>query len=300
MTAALEHQYNTHWDCGDWCTYIDLPEAEWVAKNEAEDHCLREKGFDIDLYNQARSIHFLFLTDENLAMLNHEFDSQKNEALNKAFTKVAPKNMVFSKTHSLFDHLALVIIYDSIGYLGCLTAILGALLGTTTMKLHPVEASWATQLDRQRLKKQEREKTRKAKGQRSSGKRKRLYSDRKQDAHAKKRGDYYKSGSAFTAKQNTEVAAESQNEDIVEQQNIMGRQPNSEPARKRQRKCKEIPPLPVGMAPGTKYCQWCDTWGHERRSFTKCDQNPKVLARKAAEEAATLAKAKVTDVPTQD
>jgi len=299
MTAALEHQYNTHWHCGDWCTYVDVPEAEWVAKNEAEDHRLREKGFDIDLYNQARSIHFLFLTDENLAMLNHEFDSQKNEALNKAFTKVAPKNMVFSKTHSLFDRLALVIIYDSIGYLGCLTAILGALLGTTSMKLHPVETSWATQLDRQRLKKKEREKTRKAKGQRSSGKRKRLYSDRKQDARAKKRGDFYKSGSAFTAKPNMEGVAETQNVTVAEQQNIVGRQRNSEPARKRQRKCKVIPPLPVGMAPGTKYCQWCDTWGHERRSFGGCDQNPVVLARKAAEEAASAAKARVTDVPTQ-
>jgi len=41
--------------------------------------------------------------DENLLMLNHEFNSLKKEALNKAFTKVAPKNMVFSKTHSLFD-----------------------------------------------------------------------------------------------------------------------------------------------------------------------------------------------------
>jgi len=94
--------------------------------------------------------------------------------------------MVFSKTHSLFDRLALVIIYDSIGYIGCLTAILGALLGTTNMRLHPVEASWATQLDRQCQKKQEREKTRKAKGQRSLRKHKWLYSDHKQDARAKK------------------------------------------------------------------------------------------------------------------
>jgi len=83
--------------------------------------------------------------------------------------------MVFSKTHSLFDQLSLVIIYDSIGYIGCLTAIMGALLGTTDMILHPVEASWATQIDRQCQKKQEREKTRKVKGQRSLGKHKQLY-----------------------------------------------------------------------------------------------------------------------------
>ena len=50
------------------------------------------------------------MTDENLEMLYHEFDSQKNEALNKAFMKVAPKNMFF-KTHSLYNQLALVIAY---------------------------------------------------------------------------------------------------------------------------------------------------------------------------------------------
>jgi len=59
--------------------------------------------------------------------------------------------------------LALVIIYDSIGYIGCLTAILGALLGTTNMRLHPVKASWATQLDRQCPKKARKRKNKKAK-----------------------------------------------------------------------------------------------------------------------------------------
>ena len=37
-------------------------------------------------------VHEQFTTDDNLQMLNHEFDSQENEAMNKAFTKVAPKN----------------------------------------------------------------------------------------------------------------------------------------------------------------------------------------------------------------
>jgi len=168
-------------------------------------------------------------------MLNHKFDSQKNEALNKAFTKVAPKNMVFSKTHSLFDQLALVMIYNSIGYAGCLTAILGALLGTINMKLNPVEASWATQLDKQYQKKV-REKTRKLIGQRSAGKCKRLYSDQTQDARAKQQGDIYKSGSAFMAKVSVEVAPvilETQNADIAILQPI------------------GVPMLPPGIEPGT-------------------------------------------------
>jgi len=78
-------------------------------------------------------------------------------------------------------------------------------------------------------KKQEREKTRKAKGQRSLQKRKWLYSDCKQDAHAKKRGDFYKSGSAFTAKQRMEVATETQNANVAEQQGTIPRQHDTEP-----------------------------------------------------------------------
>ena len=54
------------------------------------------------------------------------------------------------------------------------------------------------------------------------------------------------------------------------------------------------------MAVGTRYCLWCDTWGHECCSFTKCGQNPEVLARKAAEEAAALANTHATAVQKQD
>ena len=54
------------------------------------------------------------------------------------------------------------------------------------------------------------------------------------------------------------------------------------------------------MALGTQYCLWCDRWGHEHHSFNDCDENFKKLARKAAEVAAAVAKAKATEVPKQD
>ncbi len=97
-------------------------------------------------------------------MLNHEFDSQKNEALNKAFTKVAPKNMVFSKTHSLYDQLALVIAYDSVGLYECLTQIFQMLLQNEEYVLPPVEATWFKQQDKQCKNKQIRENTPRCKG----------------------------------------------------------------------------------------------------------------------------------------
>jgi len=60
MTAALEHQYNMHWHCDDWYKYVDIPEADWLAKNEAENHRLQYKEFDNAVCNQARAIHFYF------------------------------------------------------------------------------------------------------------------------------------------------------------------------------------------------------------------------------------------------
>jgi hypothetical protein len=40
---------------------------------------------------------------------NHPFDTQTNEALNQAIMMVAPKNVCFSSTGSLFSWVAMVI-----------------------------------------------------------------------------------------------------------------------------------------------------------------------------------------------
>jgi len=86
---------------------------------------------------------------------------------------------------------------------------------------------------------------------------------------------FYKSGGAFTAKQPMEVAPKTQNEDEAEHQSTIPRHQDTEPLQKCQHKGKVILLLPPGMAPGTKYCLWCDRWGHECHSFNDCDENQK-------------------------
>jgi len=150
MNAGLYHQFNDHVHCsGEWCKYVHISPELWNEGNENNNNKLRNKVFDELIWNEAKAIHDLFVTDKNLEMLNHEFDSQKNEALNKAFTKVAPKNMVFSKTHSLYDRLALVIVYDSIGLYEFLTRIFQMLLQNEGYVLPPVKATWSKQQDKQ-------------------------------------------------------------------------------------------------------------------------------------------------------
>jgi len=99
--------------------------------------------------------------------------------------KVAPKNMVFSKSHSLSDRLALVISYDSIGYLGCIISICQMLVGNPKYRLGPIEATWAKQQDKEHLQKKERESTNKGKGLCSKAKKRKLELERIENAIAK-------------------------------------------------------------------------------------------------------------------
>jgi len=88
---------------------------------------------------------------ENLLMLMHPYDSQKNKALNRAFLKQAPKSIVFSKTFSLFDRLSFVIIIDSVGYEAGLKRILADIFGTHDENLSTVMESWAKREDKFKL-----------------------------------------------------------------------------------------------------------------------------------------------------
>jgi len=91
MNAGLYHQFNDHVHCSrEWCKYVHIPKELWNKVNENNNNKLCNKEFNELIWNEAKSIHDLFVTNENHEILNHEFDSQKNEALNKAFTKVAP------------------------------------------------------------------------------------------------------------------------------------------------------------------------------------------------------------------
>jgi len=80
-------------------------------------------------------------------MLMHPFDLQKNEALNRRFTKHAPRNIVFSKTFSLFDRLAFVIIIDLLGYEGALRRLLANLFNQHNNVPDDVQLGWAQRED---------------------------------------------------------------------------------------------------------------------------------------------------------
>jgi len=78
MNAAINHQFNDHHSCsGEWCKYVKVPEADWIITNKESNNKLQSKLIDELICKEAVAIHELFVTMENLEILNHEFDSQK-------------------------------------------------------------------------------------------------------------------------------------------------------------------------------------------------------------------------------
>ena len=53
------------------------------------------------LYRQLSIAYAPYITKEMLSMLNHNFDTQKNEALNNSVAAYAPKSKTYSMTSSL-------------------------------------------------------------------------------------------------------------------------------------------------------------------------------------------------------
>jgi len=141
--AALKHHFDNHiFFNPSWCHF----QEDLVKKS---DDTVRAKlrntniAANKTMYDEVKQIHDACTTHENLLMLMHPYDSQKNEALNRAFIKQAPKGIVFSKTFSLFDRLSFVIIINSIGYKEGLKHILADVFGLHEENLSTVLECWA-------------------------------------------------------------------------------------------------------------------------------------------------------------
>jgi len=89
-------------------------------------------------------IHFLLTRTSKCSTI---VMTPKNEALNLVMSKVAPKHLVFSRSHSLKDRVALVVALDSIGYFKTITTLLQYILHQNSFKLKPVESLWAKEQD---------------------------------------------------------------------------------------------------------------------------------------------------------
>jgi hypothetical protein len=76
--AVLEHHFNNHKFCDEWCPWKKWGEEERIFK-ELKYRC---KEADKELYLQFCKLHLVLTTEEGLRDLYHDVHSNKCESIN--------------------------------------------------------------------------------------------------------------------------------------------------------------------------------------------------------------------------
>lgn len=121
--AVLEHHFDEHKWCGDWC----LRKKQTPEQRQRTNQHHRSKTKDALLYEKLKDIICRFISAEALAEVSHGMDTQMNESLNNTVSWFAPKNKVFCSTGSLHNRLSMAIGINSLGFLSYYRRLLSRL-----------------------------------------------------------------------------------------------------------------------------------------------------------------------------
>jgi hypothetical protein len=104
LTAVLEHHFDNHNHCGDWCKAKGMT-GEEKQKNSLMFRC---KTRNAAIYEQFKNLHDEFMKEDKLRQLFHSWDMNAIEGFNKRITKFLPKDRTFCKTfeNAIRIHLA--------------------------------------------------------------------------------------------------------------------------------------------------------------------------------------------------
>jgi hypothetical protein len=247
VESVLEHHFNNHSLCGDWCRLKKL------AGDELEQEKLkyRCKEKNKQFYLQVKKIFedFYLQLDEML----HEWDTNIVEGMNKFFTKFLPKDRTYAMTIENKVRLYLAVSIDSVGYLETYRRI-GAKTGLTICEVHK---TMSLQFDNRKSYRRMYRKTTKAKIARMRKQYQKLNVGKTKLAKDNRKGLSYSTGQCGPFA-----------EDQVQNE--------SELTKKRKRKKT----LDERMK---EQCVHCKVWGHTRRNSSDCLENPK-MKQKAREE----------------
>jgi hypothetical protein len=117
--AVVEHHFNNHDYCEEWCPVLKRRERirkGEIQEDEASDLKYRCKIKNARLYLQCRAYHDAYTTDSSLWELWHEVHSNKCESLNGFITKILPKHKHYCGTIINEARTYVAISIDSVGY----------------------------------------------------------------------------------------------------------------------------------------------------------------------------------------
>jgi hypothetical protein len=110
--AVLEHHFDVHEFCGDWCKR----KAETAAEKETSNKAYRCKTKHEQLYNKLFAALEPFITLDRLRELSHGSDTNVNESLNQTISWFAPKNKTYCGSDSLRNRVGMALSIHLVGY----------------------------------------------------------------------------------------------------------------------------------------------------------------------------------------
>ena len=109
----LEHHFDTHTHCGDWCGVIK-GNTMGLQYNNPMGYMSKKKH--ATAYGQLREITEKYGSAFYLEQSRHPFNTQTNEALNNSQAHLTPKNKVFYSSEAFHSRNAIVIGTHNWGY----------------------------------------------------------------------------------------------------------------------------------------------------------------------------------------
>jgi hypothetical protein len=111
--AVVEHHYdNNHQYCGKWCPRRALTDHQ---KNLSERY-YRCKQKDAKLFVDINQIISRFITLPKLKEVAHVMDTQVNESMNNTIAWLAPKNKCYGGSQSLANRVSIAVGVTSLGF----------------------------------------------------------------------------------------------------------------------------------------------------------------------------------------
>ena len=125
MKAVIEHHFNNHEFCGDWCPMKKMKAGSDEAKAASLKYRCKVKN--AKLYGQMKETHDAFTTEEWLRDLHHDVHTNKCESINGFITKFMHKNKHWCRTMANASRTYLAVLIDSVGYLQCFNSMFKSL-----------------------------------------------------------------------------------------------------------------------------------------------------------------------------
>ena len=110
--CVIEHLFNCHTNCGDWCAYLRANEKD----RQFVETKYRDKILDESIYRELRKNHDTFMTEKALRMLHHSYDTNLCESFMHNVSCFCPKTKHLCNTINYKARCFLTVGIDSLGY----------------------------------------------------------------------------------------------------------------------------------------------------------------------------------------